>query len=113
MILPSLLIPQREGADMRNDPRKEVLNAWRNLFLATGGVAALVVSGVLTAWAQSGATQSSTTQSLEAKGSAGVKMAFDVASVKPNNSGGRFASNIGPLYPGAPYTPTGGSAHRL
>jgi len=93
---------------MRNHPKKEALNAWRNLFLATGGVVALVVSGVLTAWAQSAATQSSATQSLEAREAAGVKMAFDVASVKPNNSGGRFASNIGPLYPGAPYSPTGG-----
>ena len=90
---------------MRNHPKKEALNAWRNLFLATGGVVALVVLGMLTAWAQSAATQSSTTQSLQAKESAGVKMAFDVASVKPNNSGGRFASNIGPLYPGAPFPP--------
>ena len=41
---------------MRNHPKKEALNAWRNLFLATGGVVALVVSGVLTAWAQSAAS---------------------------------------------------------
>ena len=48
------------------------------------------------------------TGSLEEMEVKGVKMSFDVASVKPNNSGGRFASNIGPLYPGAPYSPTGG-----
>ena len=48
------------------------------------------------------------TGSLEEMEAKGVKMSFDVASVKPNNSGGRFASNIGPLYPGAPYSPTGG-----
>jgi uncharacterized protein (TIGR03435 family) len=48
------------------------------------------------------------TGSLEEMEAKGVKMSFDVASVKPNNSGGRSASNVGPLYPGAPYSPTGG-----
>jgi uncharacterized protein (TIGR03435 family) len=47
-------------------------------------------------------------QSLEEMEARGVKISFDVASVKPTTSGGRFVSNIGPLYPGAPYSPTGG-----
>ena len=58
--------------------------------------------------AQSSAAPAAKPQSLEAMEAAGVRMSFDAASVKPNNSGGRFASNIGPLYPGAPYSPTGG-----
>lgn len=45
------------------------------------------------------------TGSLEEMEAKGVKMSFDVASVKPNNSGGRFASNIGPLIPGLPIPP--------
>ena len=48
------------------------------------------------------------TGSLEDMEAKGFKMSFDVVSVKPNNSGGRFTSNIGPLYPGASYSPTGG-----
>ena len=87
----------------------EALNGRRKLLLAAAGVAALAVPlavGVLTAPRLQ--AQAPAAQSLEAMEAAGVKMAFDVASVKPNNSGGRFASNIGPLYPGAPYTPTGG-----
>jgi uncharacterized protein (TIGR03435 family) len=81
-------------------------------------LAVLVIAG-LTApvWAQSAtsqppATQTSSAQapaaqSLDAMEAVGVKMSFDVASVKPNKSGGRDYSNI-PLAPGAAYSPTGG-----
>ncbi len=89
----------------------ETLKVWRKLLLATAGVAAVampIVVGVLTAPRPLAAQSAAKPQSLEAMEAAGVKMSFDVASVKPNNSGGRFASNIGPLYPGAPYSPTGG-----
>jgi uncharacterized protein (TIGR03435 family) len=52
-------------------------------------------------------TSASVPQSLEAMEAAGIKMSFDVASVKPNKSAGRDYSNI-PLAPGAAYSPTGG-----
>ena len=64
--------------------------------------------GLLSAAQQPQRSAALSTGSLEEMEAKGVKMSFDVASVKPNNSGGRFASNIGPLYPGAPYSPTGG-----
>jgi uncharacterized protein (TIGR03435 family) len=89
----------------------------RGLFLVTAGVVALAVPlivGVLTAplGAQSPAAQSSATaapapQSLEAIEAADVKMSFDVASVKPNQSGGRAYSNV-PLAPGGVFPPNGG-----
>ncbi len=44
-------------------------------------------------------------------GAAGIKMSFDAASVKPNNSGdpnSRGTANIGGLYRGAPFSPPGG-----
>ena len=69
----------------------------------------LIALGALVAAAQQPQRSAAlSTESLEEMEAKGVTMSFDVASVKPNNSGGRFASNIGPLYPGAPYSPTGG-----
>ena len=53
------------------------------------------------------AAQSPVTQSLEAMEAAGIKMAFDVASVKPNKSGGSEYSNV-PLPPGDVSPPNGG-----
>jgi uncharacterized protein (TIGR03435 family) len=47
-------------------------------------------------------------QSLAEMEAEGVNLSFDVASVKLNNSGGRTVANIGLLFPGATYTPTGG-----
>ena len=84
------------------------LNGWRKLFLATAGVASLavpIVAGLLTAPRQLAAQSAAVPQSLEEMEAKGVKMSFDLVSVKPNNSDGRFASNIGPLYPGLPTPP--------
>jgi uncharacterized protein (TIGR03435 family) len=103
---------------LRRIDNKVLLNMLRKSVLSTAKIAPLIVLlfvGVLAApaLAQSApghpqANPAPAAQSLEAMEAAGVKMAFDVASLKPNNSGGQFASNIGPLYPGAPYSPTGG-----
>src|SRR5580704_17635844 len=94
----------------------------RKLFRATVQVLALVIpviAGVLTApplWPQSAASQSSATQSsspqapasqsLVSMEAAGVKMAFEVVSVKPDKTNGR-AYSIVPLGPGT-FPPTGG-----
>jgi hypothetical protein len=111
---------REDGADMSY--AKENLSSWRNRILtigATGALAITLLAGVLAAPAQSAASQSSATQSsstqapsaqsLDAMEAAGIKMAFDVASVKPNKSGGRAYSNV-LLIPGAGavYSPTGG-----
>ena len=53
------------------------------------------------------ATQSPAAQSLEEMEAAGIRMSFDVASVKTNKSGGRAHSNVS-MTPGALYFPTGG-----
>ncbi len=98
---------------MRNHP-KETGNAWRRFFLATTAVVVLAVSVLADAptsprlWAQSSAAPAAKPQSLEAMEAAGVKMSFDAASVKPNKSGSLRANNIGGLYRGAAYSPTGG-----
>jgi hypothetical protein len=86
----------------------------RNI-LATVGVAALAILTVAGApiapiWARSTAAQSpaastSAPQSLEAMEAAGIKMSFDVASVKLNTSGVPARSNA--LGSGAAF-PTGG-----
>jgi uncharacterized protein (TIGR03435 family) len=92
---------------------------WRGLFLATAAIAALAVLAVLgaltaprlraqTPAGQSPATPAPTAQSLEAMEAAGIKMSFDVASVKPNKSGDRSRSSNVPLEPLARYSPTGG-----
>jgi uncharacterized protein (TIGR03435 family) len=85
--------------------------------LTTVGVAALAILTVVGApiaptWAQSTAAQSPATltsapQSLEAMEAAGVKMSFDVASVKLNKSGGPAHTNVA-MSPHADYSPTGG-----
>jgi len=91
---------------------KENWSSWRNRILTAAAIVALAVSvfvGVLTApvLAQSAASQSPSTQSLEAMEAAGLKMSFDVASVKPNKSGGRGYSNV-PLRPAVISPPNGG-----
>jgi uncharacterized protein (TIGR03435 family) len=91
---------------------------WKRLLLATAGAAALAVPIFADALmaprlrAQASATQSPANaapaaQSLEAMEAAGIKMEFDVASVKPNKSSDlqRYA-NL-PLG-GDAYVPTGG-----
>jgi uncharacterized protein (TIGR03435 family) len=76
---------------MRHHP-KETRNAWRRSFLATTAVVVLAVSVVANAltsprlWAQASAAPAAKPQSLEAMEAAGVKMSFDVASVKQNKS---------------------------
>jgi bla regulator protein blaR1 len=81
------------------------LNGSRKLFLAAAGFAALAVPvavGVLTAprlLAQSAADPNW-------QSAAGEKMAFDVASVKPNPTPGRPTSNVYLI--GDAYAPTGG-----
>jgi bla regulator protein BlaR1 len=89
------------------------LSARKKILLATAGVVALavpVLAGVLTAprlRAQAPAGQSPKAQSLEAMEAAGIKMEFDVASVKPNKSSDlqRYAN-----FPmgGNAWLPTGG-----
>ena len=68
-------------------------NSWKKYLLVTAGVAALAVFGALTgpllaqsSASQSPATSAPTAQSLEAMEAAGIKMEFDVASVKQNKS---------------------------
>ena len=68
----------------------------------------LIVLSSLSLHGQSASVQLPTPQSLRAMEAAGIKMSFDATSVKQNNSGGRSTTNIGGLFPGAPYTPTGG-----
>ena len=84
-------------------------------FLVTAGVALLsipLIVGGLNAprlRAQSPVSPSpaiQAAQSLKEMEAAGVKMSFDVASVKPNNSDSPTTSNIGG--PGSAYFPTGG-----
>jgi uncharacterized protein (TIGR03435 family) len=86
---------------------------WRRCLRATVGVAALallvVASARLRAQAPAGQTLATpAAQSLEAMEAAGVKLSFDVASVKPNKSGDRSRSSNVPLDPLARYSLTGG-----
>ena len=71
----------------------------------------LFVCLAVPACAQSGAStavQSAKNQNLQAFKAASSRMAFEVASVKPNKSGGREYSNIPLLVPGSPFPSTGG-----
>lgn len=82
---------------------------WKKFFVATAAIAALsvpVVTLALTArlQAQAPATQPPTPQW---QIDAGGKMAFDVASVKPDKSDAPANSNF-PLGPGDGYAPNGG-----
>ncbi len=86
----------------------QTLSRGRKLLLATAGVAALAVPllvGVATAPRL--LAQSASSQSLEAMEAAGVKMSFDVASVKPNKTNARPTSNIGEALDDT-FVPTGG-----
>ena len=77
--------------------------------LAIMVLAAPILEGVQTAQrlqAQAPTTRSPATQSLEAMEAAGIKIAFDVASVKPNKSSDRSYTNF-PMG-GAGWVPTGG-----
>jgi bla regulator protein blaR1 len=85
----------------------ETLNGWRKLFLAAAAVAALavpIVVGMLIA-PRLLAAQSPAVPGWQV--AAGGKMAFDVASVKPNKATGRPISNI-PLTIDDTFAPTGG-----
>ena len=102
---------------MRNRER-QTRSGWARLFLATAVVALFAVSliaGVRIAprlqaqapTGQSPATQSATVPQWQI--AAGGKMAFDVASVKLNKSGGtRGSSNITGFNAGPTFSPTGG-----
>src|SRR5579872_3638391 len=92
-------------------------NGWTGTFLATLGVEVLALALILGGLneprlrAQSPVNPSpaiQAAQSLKEMEAAGVKMSFDVASVKPNNSGGPHSDNIGGFFRGAVYSPTGG-----
>src|SRR5580704_837974 len=98
---------------------------WRRFFLSTAGavsLAVLVVLGPVTAallLAQSPLAQAASAQAPSAQApvaqrampqwqsDAGGKMAFDVASVRPNKSNDQANSNF-PLGPGDGYAPNGG-----
>jgi hypothetical protein len=101
---------------MRNHP-KETRNAWRRCFLTTTAVVVItvsVVAGSLTSphlWAQTSAVPATEPQSLKAMEAAGIKMSFEVASVKQNNSGNannRGPGSLGALYSGPYIPPPGG-----
>ncbi len=97
------------------------LLAWRKSLMtrirALVVTALLIASFTLSTHSQSASSQSPATaaaqeavdQSLQAMEAAGVKMSFDAASVKINDSGSSRGehSNV-PLGPGAPFTRTGG-----
>src|ERR1700761_4424240 len=90
---------------------KEIRSGWRTRVLLTSGIAsqaALLFVGLIIvppsrAQAPTGQPPA---QSLEAMEAAGVKMSFDVASVKPNKSDEPRHSNV-PLF-GNPVAPAGG-----
>src|SRR5579862_3653616 len=97
---------------------REKLEPLEKALLTTVVAAALVVPLVAVAltgqklWAQAPTIQSPAapapvTQSLEEMEAAGVKMSFDVASVKLNKAGCCNHSNV-PLSSGAGFAPTGG-----
>src|SRR5438105_3648691 len=100
---------------MRSDAT-ETRGGWTGLFLTAAGVvilAASLVAGAVTApplLAQAPAGQTLATpaaQSLEAMEASGIKMAFDVASVKRNKSGDPRGQMNVPLG-GDGWVPTGG-----
>ena len=84
----------------------------RRFFLTAAGVAALAVLGIVgmptaVVWSQATTTQSPAVPQWQI--AAGGKMAFDVASVKVNKSGGtRGSSNITGFNAGPTFSPTGG-----
>jgi uncharacterized protein (TIGR03435 family) len=96
------------------DRNRDKQNSRRRLFLLRVALAVLVIAGALTVriCAQSPAAQSAVaiapkSQSLEAMEAAGVKMSFEVASVKPNKSDEPQHTNV-PLNAGDPPSPAGG-----
>ena len=101
---------------MSNHP-EETQNGWKKFFLPTVGVSALVVLLVLgdltmqvcaqSAPNQSPATPTPSAQSFEQMEASGIKMSFDVTSVKPNKSDDP-ATSLVPLDSGNAFRPTGG-----
>ncbi len=92
---------------------EETRNAWRRFFIVPTAVVVLTASvfgGALTSprlWAQAPAAPAAKPQSLEAMEAAGIKMSFDVASVKPNKSDEPQHTNV-PFVAGLKASPSTG-----
>ena len=82
--------------------------AMRTIFEALAiGTLAVPLAGSVLIGSRRAQTPTPTPQSLEAMEVAGIKMSFDVASVKLNKSGGPARTNVA-MSPHADYPPTGG-----
>ncbi|HEY6466930.1 MAG TPA: TIGR03435 family protein [Candidatus Acidoferrales bacterium] len=85
-------------APNRTNPR------WFLVFAVLAVVGALIAPAA----AQSSTASPPADQSLQEMEALGVRMSFEVASVKPNKSGGRENANVPLLVPGARFPSTGG-----
>jgi uncharacterized protein (TIGR03435 family) len=92
---------------------KQIWSGWSSPIVAAAAILPLaapvflVLMTVPRLGAQAQAAPAAKPQSLEAMEAAGVKMSFDVVSVKPSNPAGRPYANLSRA-PGAVLTPTGG-----
>jgi hypothetical protein len=93
------------GSRLQLDSRKGLSLALTMVLVA--GLTAIALAAQSTTPGQAPAAAAPAPQSLEAMEAAGVKMAFDVTSVKPNKSDDRVYTNF-PIGPGDVYSPTGG-----